>query len=41
MEFDWAHTWLEDGGMPALAEGWAQGLLCQVSFQSFPFIIQF
>ena len=32
MEFDWACTWLEDGGMPAMAEGQAQGLLCQVLF---------
>ena len=30
MEFDWACTWLGDGGMPALAEDKAQGLLSQV-----------
>ena len=29
-EFDWAHTWLEDEGAPALAEDKAQGLFVQV-----------
>ena len=29
-EFDWACTWLEEGGMPALAEDKAQGQLVQV-----------
>ena len=28
--FDWAHTLLEEGGAPALAEDKAQGLLAQV-----------
>ena len=29
-EFDWACTWLEEGGAPVLAEDKAQGLLAQV-----------
>ena len=29
-EFDWAHTWLEEGGAPILDEDKAQGLLSQV-----------
>ena len=36
MEIDWACTWLGDGGMPAMAEGQAQGLLCQVLFPLLP-----
>ena len=35
MEFDWGCTWLWDGGMPALAEDKAQGLLSQL-FLVFP-----
>ena len=26
-KFDWAHTWMEEGGYPALAESKAQRLL--------------
>ena len=29
-EFNWACTWLEEGGAPALAEDKAQGVLAQV-----------
>ena len=29
-EFDWACTWMKDGGTPVLAEDEAQGLLTQV-----------
>ena len=31
---DWTHTWLEEGGAPALAEDKAQGLLSQVFWSS-------
>ena len=36
MEFDWSLTWLGDGRMPALVEGKAKGLLCQVLFPLCP-----
>ena len=36
MEFDWAQTWLGGGRMPGLADGQAQGLICQVFFLLFP-----
>ena len=35
MEFDWAHTWLGDGRMPAMVEGQAQRFLCQILFPLF------
>ena len=41
MVFNWAHTWLGDGGMPDLAEGKTQGLLCQVFLSSLPRLIPF
>ena len=44
IEFEWACTWLGDGGMPALVEDKAQGLLSQVSFclpRLTPFLFDF
>ena len=40
-EFDWAHTWMEEGGAPVLAEDKAQGLLAQVFGLSRPIPLLF
>ena len=37
-EFNWACTWLEEGGVPVLAEDKAQGLLSQVFGLPRPFL---